>query len=678
MSTKVVSTKISELRERRLQACAAYYLHQPLLMADTDYDRLCAELEALEEAHPKWRGWFSQSVYVETAHTTPFASASHGAPMLSLTNLYSSQDLEKWCASLERLLPGAKLEYLVQPKLDGVAVALRYREGVLTQALTRGDGQQGEDITRNIKTVKNLPHRLPQAVDIEVRGEICYAKDAFAAENLRREETMKTPRNAAAGLLLTLDSTAASNHDLQMYLYEAVTPPHEVTTGDAALQWLEGLGLPLVEHSHVTDSLEKLQELYQHWQSYRHQLNVSIDGVVLKLNSLTQRTQAGATLKSPRWAAALKFPAEQAVTTINGVELSVGRTGRINPTALLEPVLLGGTTLRKATLHNFDQIERLGLRIGAAVLVEKGGEIIPKVVSLASPPDDASTQPISPPAFCPSCQAPLKRQASEADYYCRNPLCPQQYAEHLEHFVSRAAMNIETIGSKLIAQLLEEQLVRSWVDLYDPSRINMETLASLERMGEKSAAQVMKNIEQSKQPLLHRFLFALGIRHVGARMAQLLAERFGSLASIQNASWESLLDIPSIGSEVAQSTHQFFQDPVQLQLLQQGQQFGIRPQSPPPIQTTPLSGKRVVISGTFSISRDEWKQRLMQGGAIVSGSVSKKTDCLLVGEHPGSKLEQARKWDIPIYNEAQLQQLLESATPASLEAAARLPSAGKT
>ncbi len=665
---------LSQLRKEQLQAFSSYYLDDSPLLTDEQYDDLCCQLLASEVPNSQSREWFSENVWVVSNRNTPFTSGLHQIPMLSLTNLYNLEELKAWYLGLQKLLPQASLSYLCQLKLDGVAVSLRYQKGVLTQALTRGDGQQGEDITRNIKTVSDVPYRLKQPVDIEVRGEICYPFKAFAKENSLREsqgqELMKNPRNAVAGLMLTLDSTIASHHNLKMCVFELITktdvPSSNQHSDDlSALQWLKELGLPIKEDIRETNSISVLEDFYNYCLTSRHNLELPIDGVVVKLNSLQQRDQVGSTLKSPRWAVALKFPAEKACTILKGVELNVGRTGRINPTAILKPVQLDGTTVARATLHNFDQIERLQLCIGVQVQVEKGGDIIPKVVGLAPTKIAASSNApaetnIPPPDYCPSCHTPLKRHTGEVDYYCLNPLCPQQYAERLLHFVSRPAMNIEELGPAIINQLLNKQWVSAWADIYDPTCLNQDKLASLENMGEKSAQLVMENIECSKSVPLHRFLHAVGIRYVGARTSQILAEVFGSLEAVQDASLEQLLDIPAIGEVMAESIRAFFCNSSQLDLIARARSFGLNPQPISLLKTTALSGKRIVITGTLSISRDEWKQKLLQCGVIVSSKVSRNTDCLLVGDNPGSKKEQAKKLDIPIYNEYQIIDLLNS------------------
>lgn len=635
---------------------------------DEAYAALLARVRALEAEHPAWRDWDSPDTRVEAPDLEPFPLRRHGAPMRSLAKLYTAEELREWETSLMRLLPGTQPPgYVCELKFDGLAISIRYEGGKLAAAVTRGDGVTGEEVTRNIKTIRTLPHELSQPLDIEVTGEVYYTFKAFEAVNAEREAqgepTFKNPRNAAAGTLRMLDTSEVRQRQLDLFVYglamgEEPRTPFGHTSHLATLSWLRELGFPISPEVRACPTLDAAARYYEGWKEKRARLPYQIDGVVVKVDSLPLHETLGATSKSPRWAAALKFEAEGAATLLKGVEVGVGRTGVLTPIALLDPVELAGTTVARATLHNYDQIERLGLKIGDTVTLEKGGDIIPKITGVVlEARKGVRLKTIAPPAECPSCGAAPKHIEGEVDYHCVNPKCPAQAAERIRHFVSRRAMDIESLGPVLIEQLLAQGRVETYADLY---RLKLEHLMALERMAKKSSENVLQAIEGSKRCTLARFLFGLGIRQVGERTAQVLARRFKSLDGLKSATVEDLADVNEIGDITAQSIHSFFHDRQQLALIDQCLKLGVVPEyAETRGGSQALSGKTVVITGTLSEPRAVWKERLERAGATVTGSVSQRTDYLLVGESPGSKLDAAREHGVKVQSEAEMAALLQ-------------------
>jgi DNA ligase (NAD+) len=640
----------------------AYLTWEELACPDEVYDALLAEVRGFEATNPHLRDWDSPTTRVVPATQHPFPERRHATPMLSLANAYSLEELDEWGSGLERLLPEAKPSYSAELKIDGLAISLLYENGLLAAAVTRGDGTTGEDVTRNVKTVRALPLRLPERLTLEVRGEVYYTLSNFEKLNREREAAgepaFKNPRNAAAGTLRMLDTAQVGQRALHIAVYGlASRSPH--ATHSETMTWLRKLGFPTGEHARRFDTLLGVQEFYEEWKERRAELDYQIDGVVVKVDELALREPLGSTSKSPRWAVALKFLAEQAETRLRDVEVGVGRTGVLTPIALLEPVQVAGTTVSRATLHNYDQIGRLDLKLGDRVYIEKGGDIIPKVVGVnLVARREGEREAIEPPKECPSCHAPVGRPEGEVDYYCVNPLCPDQRAERIRHFVSRGAMDIESLGPALIDQLLRNNLIESYADLYG---LEGGRLAGLERMAEKSAGNVVRAIEISKTRPLERFIHALGVRHVGERAARVLARHFRSLERLRGASVEELQDINEIGPIMAQSVRTFFSDPAQAALIDKALAAGVRPVALEggAESAGPLAGKTVVITGTLTVPRGRWKNRLEQAGATVTGSVSKKTDYVLAGENPGSKLEAAQRLEVAVMGEEEMTLLLE-------------------
>ncbi|MCH8842577.1 MAG: NAD-dependent DNA ligase LigA [SAR324 cluster bacterium] len=671
-----------------------YFNGDQQICSDEAYDAVISELAGLQSRRPEWRVWESAATRVVAPAMEAAPTRRHESPMLSLANAYSLDELREWERGLLRLVPGENLAYVAELKVDGLAVAIHYEGGVLASAVTRGDGTAGEVVTPNAKTIRGLPHVLPQTIDLEVRGEVYYSLEAFGRLNAARERMgeppFKTPRNAAAGTLRMMDASVVGARGLSVVIY-AVAAGSPKPTHWETLAWLRSLNLPVGEHSERLESLAEVERFQARWESGRKTLPFQIDGVVVKVDNLELQERMGSTAKSPRWAVALKFAAQRVASRLLEVKPGVGRTGILTPVAILEAVELGGTTVSRATLHNYDQIERLGLMTGDRVFVEKGGEIIPKIVDVDRDARSGGERAIEPPQGCPSCGNPPVRLEGEVDLRCINPECPAQREDRIRHFVSRPAMDIETIGPALIGQLIDKGLVRSVADLY---RLGTSQLESLERMGSKSAANVLGAIDASRAQPLHRLLHALGIRHVGERTARILARHFASLAALRRASPEEMEDIKEIGSVIAQSVHAFFQDPGQVAIIDSLRNLGIDPISveaqsaksqpaksqfaksqsmeaqpveaqdgqPQPPQGNlqgKLQGKTVVITGTLSEPRSRWKARIEEAGGILTGSVSKKTDYLLAGAAAGSKLAAAQRLNIPIVEEAEMRRLLE-------------------
>jgi DNA ligase (NAD+) len=643
------------LAQRIHQARHAYYCLPEPLVSDEVYDGWAREWLELEARAPELQP-LSPFQWVSSQPSESFPTRVHRIPMLSLSNVYSLEELREWDAGLQKLLGTSQIDYTCELKIDGLAVSVIYEEGQLRVGVTRGDGTQGDEVTANLKTVRSLPHTLPEAISLEVRGEVYLARQDFDELNRRRaasgEPAFKNPRNAAAGSLRLLDSREVHRRRLSLFLYNQVDGPLE-STHSASLKRLEDWGLPTNPEARRVSSIEDVAAFCAHWEAHHSELPYDIDGVVIKVDSLRMQEQVGFTAKSPRWAVAFKFTAEQAVTVLRAVELGVGRTGVLTPVAILDPVELNGTLVSRATLHNFDQVSRFDLHLGDTVTLEKGGEIIPKVVAVDAAQRAPEALALQPPAFCPVCDTRTVQEVGEVDWRCPNVQCPEQQQERVLHFVSRKAMDIDAVGPALVAQLFAHRLIANAADLY---RLEVEALAQLERMGTKSAKNVMESIERSRTRPLGAFLHALGIPHVGEKTARVLARRMGSLEAIREASSEELAEIGEIGGVIAESIVRFFQDPEQQRLIEQLLAHGVTPvqQEVAGQKIAELEGKTVVITGTLSEPRDVWKQRLEEAGASVTGSVSRKTDFLLAGNNAGSKLEKARKLGVSLLDEATL------------------------
>jgi DNA ligase (NAD+) len=642
----------------------AYYEEAQPLVSDQEYDRLYRELLDLEAAHPELSTADSPSQRVGGAPLPHFTAVAHALPMQSLDNTYSATELEAFVDRIQKELPEEKLDFVIEPKIDGLAVSIRYEKGKFVQGLTRGDGQKGDDITANLRTIRTLPLEIKNhAPVLEIRGEVYYPSAAFEKLNRQREAageaTFANPRNAAAGTLKQLDSRLVAKRPLAIVLYG----PGELqgvkcATQEEWLKLIKDAGLPVPEKFWIAATKAKLLSAVEELNTARKKFPYATDGAVVKLNEWRLRNALGATSKAPRWAIAYKYSAEKAVTTLEDVTFQVGRTGVITPVAELKPVLLAGTTVKRATLHNFEEITRKDIRIGDHVTVEKAGEVIPAVLGAVLAARTDKVKAIEPPKKCPACKTELGWDG--IFLRCPNPSCPAQTQRRIQHFAQRGAMDIEGMGESLVEQLVEAKLTKDPADLYD---LTLAQLSGLERMAEKSAQNVLDGIEASKTADLWRLIFGIGILHVGAGAARALANHFGSLAAIEKASEEDLFAVRDIGEVVAKSIVTWFGRKENQELLDRLRKAGVNTkalQSAAPTAAAPkIAGKTFVLTGTLEKPRDEVKEWIIARGGKVSGSVSKKTDFVVAGENAGSKLDDAQHLNITILNERQLAGLAE-------------------
>jgi DNA ligase (NAD+) len=645
--------RAAELRSQIAHHRQKYYGDDAPEISDAEYDALEQELLAIETAHPELVTVDSTSQSVGGEASDAFVNVRHRARLLSLDNAYSESDLREWNDRLTRSLGQESGRFVVEPKIDGFSIALWYRNGCLERAITRGDGTVGEDVTSNVRTIASIPSRLKEPVPfVEARGEIFMPRASFQALNLARQNAgqppFANPRNAASGSVRLLDATITASRKLDGFFYvlaslEGADPP---VTHREELSRLESLGLRVNPLNAACASLEEAWAAIEAIRNVRERLEYEIDGAVVKIDDVAQQRRAGSTSKFPRWAIAYKFPPEQAQTRVRDIVVQVGRTGALTPVAELVPVLLAGTTVSRATLHNEDEVARKDVRVGDTVLIEKAGEIIPQVtrVLLDKRPQDAA--PFVMPKRCPACGSEAVREEGEVASRCTGVSCPAMRREALLHFASRAGMDIQGLGEALVDQLLAKNLVEDVAGVYG---LDADALATLERMGKKSAANVVGEIESSKTRPLHRLLYALGIRHVGERAARLLASSFGSLDALGAASHDALEAVSEIGPKTAAAVRTFFDQPRNRELIGRLAEAGVRTEASPEelsqapsAASSPFAGKTVVLTGTLSgISRDEAKSRIESLGGRVSGTVSKKTDFVIAGDDPGSKLEKA-------------------------------------
>jgi DNA ligase (NAD+) len=666
--------KAAEQRASELHALIAhhrkrYYVDDDPELADAEYDLLERELLEIEERYPALVTPDSPTHRVGGQPSKAFASFSHTTPLLSLDNSYTDQDLLDWNERLLRALDGDQPEYVVEPKVDGLSISVHYRDGLLERGVTRGDGTTGEDVTPNVRTIRSIPLRLVESVPyLEIRGEVFMPRQAFNALNRGREKAgeqpFANPRNSAAGTLRLLDPRITASRRLDCFFYSVAAYEGGAfpTTQQEALDLLTALGLktnPLNERCH---ELEQVRSFSEKLLGLRDKMDYEIDGVVVKVNQLALQQRAGATSKFPRWAVAMKYPAQQATTRVLDIVVQVGRTGKLTPVADLEPVSLAGSTVSRATLHNEDEIARKDVRVGDTVLVEKAGEIIPQVVKIILARRSSKSSPFAMPPCCPVCGAVASREEGEVGRFCTGAVCPAQRREKLFHFVSRKGMDIQGLGEALIEQLTRKKLVLDPSDIYG---LTAEALIALERMGEKSAQNLLKQIQVStKRPLRH-FIYALGIRHVGERAASILAGEFRSIEGLAAASAEALETLDEIGPKTAAALCTFFEQTANRELIERFKAAGLTLERPPdesdrpPGDMSPFAGKTVVLTGTLpDLSRSEAKALVEALGGRVAGSVSKQTDMVIAGESAGSKLEKARKLGIEVIDPQRFKQLL--------------------
>lgn len=677
-------TQAAALREKLNRAAYQYYTLDAPELPDAEYDRLFAELQALEAAHPELRTPDSPTQRVGGAPLGEFAQVRHSVPMLSIHTETDSSPAgaaafdARVRAALE-MTGDASIEYVAEPKFDGLAINLRYEGGVLVQAATRGDGSTGEDVTANIRTVQQIPLRLRGSAPplVEVRGELYMRRDAFEALNERQRQlmaagdkavrTFANPRNAAAGAVRQLDSKITAQRRLSFFAYGlgAITLPEE---GGPAfenhwdiLQALRAWGFLVSDLAQRAKGAAALLEYHARIAAQRDVLPFDIDGVVYKVDRLDWQRRLGFASREPRWAVAHKYPPQEQLTQVLAIEVQVGRTGRLTPVAHLQPVTVGGALVARATLHNELEVQRKDVRVGDTVVVRRAGDVIPEVVSVLMERRPPDAVPFVMPAQCPVCGSEAVREEGEADRRCTaGALCAAQRQQALQHFASRRAMDIEGLGEKLAAQLCESGMVQSLADVYG---LQLAPLAALDRMGERSAQNLLDALEHSKRTTLPRFLFALGIRHVGERTAQDLARHFGTLDAIMDASEEELQQVPDVGPAVAHSLHSFFAQPGSRALVQALRAAGVTWEEGAPAKDAPLplAGTTFVLTGTLpTMSREQAKERLQAAGAKVAGSVSSKTSCVVAGAEAGSKLDKARALGVRVIDEAAMLAMLES------------------
>lgn len=665
-----IKTELEQLKAMLRKYEHHYHVLDEPLVPDAEYDRVMNQLKNLEWQYPELITPDSPTQRVGAKPLEGFAQVTHQIPMLSLDNAFSDEDLDGFLRRIEdRLtLNIEQLDFCCEPKLDGLAVSILYVDGVLTQAATRGDGFTGEDITANIRTIRNIPLKLNTPTPparLEVRGEVFMPQKGFEALNERAlekgEKIFANPRNAAAGSLRQLDPRITYQRPLEFNAYSigAYESDDELpTTHFARLQWLKELALPINGEIVLARGRKALLAFYQQIQQKRSNLGYDIDGTVLKVNEIALQEQLGFVSRAPRWAIAYKFPAQEEMTILNDVEFQVGRTGAITPVAKLEPIFVAGVTVSNATLHNGDEIERLGIAIGDTVIIRRAGDVIPQVVGVVAERRPENAKKIHFPTACPVCHSAVVRVEGEAVARCTGGLfCAAQRKEALKHFVSRKAMDIDGVGEKLIEQLMERELIHTPADLF---KLDHTTLMRLERMGEKSANNALQSIEKAKNTTLPRFLFALGIRDVGEATAQNLANHFGTLAAIRQADFESLKQVQDVGDVVANRIVRFWQEPHNVEVVEDLIAQGVNWQDivQQEIADNPLKDKTVVLTGTLTqLTRDQAKAILQQLGCKVAGSVSAKTDYLIAGEKAGSKLAKAQELGVKILSEQDLVQL---------------------
>jgi DNA ligase (NAD+) len=667
--------RIDELREELRHHEYQYYVLDSPEISDAEYDVRMRELRMLEARHPELVTPDSPSQRVGGKPKEGFAKVEHSRPMLSLDNVNNEQELSDWERRVRAMLGNAEANYVSELKMDGVSLALQYEAGpggiaVLQTALTRGDGVMGEDVTSNVRTIRSVPlsvskerlHRAKLPQSFEVRGEVILPDEAFFKMNREREERGLAPaanaRNAAAGTIRTLEPNIVAQRRLDFYAYFALEKGESIFPEQwTALEALSTAGFRVNRHRKPLDTLDELLAFVAWAEGQRQSLGYEIDGVVIKVNQTALQRRLGYTGRAPRWAVAYKFTARSGITQVEDIAVQVGRTGKLTPVAVLRPVLIGGTTVSRATLHNADEIERLGLKIGDSVVVERGGDVIPKIVGVVEDKEHPRGHKIFVfPDNCPICGSEVVRDEGEADYRCVNADCPARLKESILHFASRKVMNIEGLGEALVTQLLERQMLTSVAGIYS---LNEELLLQLERIGKKSAQSLLAEIENSKKAPLNRVLFALGIRFVGERTAQLLAEAFGSMDALMEADLEQLEAVDEVGPRVAQAIQEFFAETKNRELVEKLRQAGLTFTAEKKRKSSKLEGMTFVLTGTMAdLTREEAKARIEAAGGRVSGSVSKKTSYLVAGEDAGSKLDKARELKVPVIEQAELLNLL--------------------
>ena len=666
---QTVEKKMESLRAQIRKHDRLYYVLNKPQISDREYDRLFTELKNLETEHPELITPDSPTHRVSGKPLEGFKSVRHEVPMLSIDNTYSAEELKAFDERVAKGLETKEYDYVVEPKIDGLAISLLYEKGLLTRAATRGDGSTGDDVTANIRTIRSIPLSLESSAGVkmpevlEVRGEVYMPKSAFVELNRLKVEAgeaeFANPRNAAAGSLKLLDARMTATRKLAFFAYSVGRVSEPVADNHyTALQIFKKLALPVNPNIKKAKDIDEVIKICHGWENKRTKLDYQIDGMVIKVNRFDQRDILGATGRAPRWCISYKFAAEQAQTTVESIEVQVGKLGTLTPVANLKPVKLAGTTVKRASLHNFDMLAKLDVRCGDAVIIEKAGEIIPQVVKVVEKGRSLlSTKPFSLPNKCPACGNKVKKDKNGVYLRCVNTDCPAQLKEKLKYFAGRNQMDIENLGIALIDQLVDKKLVKNFADLY---KLEFHQIAELERMGEKSAANVMESIEKSKHRPLARLIAALGIRHVGIQSAEILADEFGSLQALMNAESEQLEQIDQIGPVMAKSIYEHFQDKKNRSIIEQMLDAGVAPKTAKQRKGDTLSGKTIVVTGTLeNFTRKQIEETIKANGGKVSSSVSKKTSFVLAGAEAGSKLDKAQKLGVEVITEAQFLKMVK-------------------
>lgn len=659
--------RIIQLREELTYHNYQYYVLDNPTISDFEFDTKMKELQELEAKHPELFDENSPSVRVGGMITKNFVTVVHGHRMYSLDNSYSKEELEDWEKRIQRILGDTEVEFTCELKYDGASISITYENGILVKAVTRGDGFQGDDVTNNIKTIRSVPLKLTGdfPLKFDIRGEIILPLDGFTKMNQDRKEAGEdpymNPRNTASGSLKLQDSTEVAKRPLDCLLYNIVGENLGLHSQFESLNKAREWGFKVPKEARLCKSTAEVMEFVNYWDLHRHHLPYETDGVVIKVNSFQHQEELGYTAKSPRWALAYKFKAEQVSTTLNSISYQVGRTGAITPVANLEPVLLAGTTVKRASLHNADQIEKLDVRIGDKVFVEKGGEIIPKIVGVDLTQRTPDAEPVNYITECPECATPLIRKEGEAQHYCPNDTgCPPQITGRIQHYISRKAMDIEGLGAETVELLFKEGLIHSYADLYE---LKVEDIVPLERMAQKSAENLVAGVEKSKEIPFERVLFALGIRYVGETVAKKLAKAYKTIDALKVATTDELVALDEIGIRIAESVVDFFQNEINLQLVERLKGYGVQMEiSAEKLlnQTDKLSGITFVISGVFeSISRNDLKKLIEDNGGKVASSISSKTNYVIAGDNMGpSKREKAEQLNVSIISEYDFKEML--------------------
>jgi len=669
-ATGSIKKEIEELREKLRYHEYRYHVLDDPEISDAAYDKLLAKLKELETAHPELVTADSPTARVGAPPRAGFQTVRHSRPMLSLDNAFSFDALGDFDRRVREGVGRTAIEYIAEHKFDGLSISLVYEDGSLMRGVTRGDGTMGEDVTPNVRTIRSIPLRISDEVlkkakvpgSFEVRGEIIMTRKAFEAMNRAQEQSggkvFANARNAAAGAVRTLDSSVTAQRNLNFFAYYLLREGREAFPKHSeSLEALKTLRFRSSADWKLCNGIAEVISYCESWDAKREKLPYEIDGVVVKVNSIALQNELGYTSKSPRWAIAFKYPARQETTVVNDIQVNVGRTGVLTPWTLLQPVQIGGVTVSRSTLHNMDEIERLGVQIGDTVLIERAGEVIPHVLKVVKQGRDR--RPFHMPKNCPECGSKIHRVEGEVAYRCLNSACPAKRRESLLHYAGRHAMNIDGLGEKIVDQLVERNMVKDVADLYS---LKLEGVAELERMAEKSAQNLLDEVEASKKYSLSRLIYALGILFVGERTGQLLAEHFSSLDELATASQEQLEEVPEVGPKVANSIVQFFSEPVNRQLIKKLEKAGVKPTAERrEVKSNKFAGKSFVFTGGLANrSREEAGELVKQHGGKVAGSVSKKTDYVVVGTDPGSKYDKAKELGVSVLSEEQFERLIGS------------------